>query len=625
MVNRRRLALVGPIIILSVLALWPQFSASATPASQSAFYADVEGTVTDQLTGFPVARASVAVADLGLSAVAGPDGRFALQNVPVPQTTLPITLTITAPGYGEWTIQNARLVAEDTLILTAALGDAPTVIVVPPPDPHRADWPSPDELVSALADQSNLPVPLTIRVRVTGWGHCDLSRPYTVEVLDFRDYVKHVLPNEWDPAWSRESLRAGAMAAKMYAWYQIARGGKWPDADVYDSTCDQVYRPNIAYARTNAAVDDTWGWRLMRGTQLTATYYRAYFSQCQEAGLAGDCMGQWDSKAMADAGSTWQQILKYFYANTTISPAPPQFVVPQPPAPPAPPNFALRFHGNGVNDIDRVKIQIDNPITSTEPLRPLDVGAADFTVEWWMKADASENAAGAVTCGSNINWIFGNILLDRDRYNQDRKFGVSIAGGRVVFGVTGAISESLTICGATTVADGGWHHVAAARRRSDGFLWLWVDGRLDASGDGPNGDVSYPDDGVPGNYCGGPCDNSDPYVVLGAEKHDAGPGYPSFSGWLDEMRWSSTLRYTATVSFIPATRFIPDASTVALFHFDDASAPGPCTGKVVDWSGAAGGPSSGTCNHGGSPAGPEWVLSDLPPGAYRVFFPLVFK
>ncbi len=621
MSHRFRQIVLPLFAALAFLALLPRPGVFATPAVQFAFYADLEGAVSDPLTGLPVVGASVSVIELGLSASTDASGHFRWRDVPLVQETLPVTITITAPGYGDWTIQNARLVAADTLILAVELSASPTVVVVPFPDPNRADWPSPDGSVGALADQSNLPVPSTIRVRVTGWPYCDTGRPYTVQTLDFRDYVKHVLPNEWGASWHRESLRAGAMAAKMYAWYQIARGGKWPDADVYDSTCDQVYNPNIAYASTNAAVDDTWGWRLMRGNQLVATYYRAYFSQCQDAGLAGDCMGQWDSKAMADAGSTWQQILLYFYASTAISAAPPLVVIPPPPVPPPPPNFALRFHGNGLNDIDRVKIQIDDPITSTEPLHPADVGATDFTLEWWMKALAAENAAGAAVCGANVNWIYGNTLLDRDRYNQGRKFGVSLAGGRMVFGVTGAISDSLTICGVTPVADGAWHHVAVARRRSDGFLWLWVDGRLDASGDGPDGDVSYPDDGVPGNYCGGPCDNSDPYIVLGAEKYDADPlYYRSFSGWLEEMRFSKVLRYDG--AFAPAARFNPDADTVALYHFDDALAPSPCTGQVVDSSVAAGGPSNGTCKYGGNPAGPEWVLSDL---AYRVFLPVVFR
>ena len=46
--------------------------------------------------------------------------------------------------------------------------------------------------------------------------------------------------------------------------------------------------------------------------------------------------------------------------------------------------YSLRFFGNGSNDIDRVKIPIDDPATAL-PGPPIDVGAADFTIEWWMK------------------------------------------------------------------------------------------------------------------------------------------------------------------------------------------------------------------------------------------------
>jgi hypothetical protein len=268
------------------------------------------------------------------------------------------------------------------------------------------------------------------------------------------------------------------------------------------------------------------------------------------------------------------------------------------PAAPAP-GASLRFHGNGVDDIDRVKIAIDDPQTAA-PGPPADVGATDVTIEFWMRAAASENTAAAVSCGPNIDWIYGNILLDRDRYNQDRKFGLSIAGGRVVFGVSGDGTGDRTICSTSGVLDDAWHHVAVARRRSDGWLWLFVDGVLEANADGPDGDVSYPDEGVPGNFCGGPCTNSDPFLVLGAEKHDAGPTFPSYSGWLDELRLSSVLRYASSFT-PPAQPFASDAGTVALYHFDEGSGD-----AIGDASGAAGGPSPGVRRFGGSPAGPEW-------------------
>jgi hypothetical protein len=150
------------------------------------------------------------------------------------------------------------------------------------------------------------------------------------------------------------------------------------------------------------------------------------------------------------------------------------------------------------------------------------------------------------------------------------------------------------------VLDGQWHHIALQRRRADGWMWLYVDGVLEAEVDGPDGDVSYPDDGVPGDYCGGPCDNSDPFIVIGAEKHDAGPAYPSFAGWFDELRLSTTLRYGS--NFTPPTApFSTDVDTAALYHFDEGSGT-----VAADSSGAAGGPSNGELRVGGTPTGPQW-------------------
>ena len=259
-------------------------------------------------------------------------------------------------------------------------------------------------------------------------------------------------------------------------------------------------------------------------------------------------------------------------------------------------DFSLRFHGNGVNDIDRVKIRVDDPATSL-PGPPADLGATDFTLEFWLKARAGENAAPPIACGFNINWIYGNIVFDRDRYNQDRKFGLSLGDGRLAFGVSGDGTGDRTVCGTSDLRNEQWHHVAVQRRRSDGRLWIYVDGVLEAQADGPDGDVSYPDDGVPGNFCGGPCLNSDPFLVIGAEKHDAGHLFPSFAGWIDEVRLSDVLRYGA--DFIPpAAPFVLDADTAALYHLDEGAG-----NTIGDQNG---GQSNGERRFGGSPAGPEW-------------------
>lgn len=252
---------------------------------------------------------------------------------------------------------------------------------------------------------------------------------------------------------------------------------------------------------------------------------------------------------------------------------------------------ALEFFGNGGDQIDRLIIPLD------DPARPVDVGAADFTIEWWMKADAAGNT-GTVTTAAD-GWQTGNVIFDRDVWGPGDfgDFGISLGDGRIAFGVNNG-STGVTIVGAANVADNQWHHVAVTRRFSDGMLSIYVDGKLDAQGLGPTGDISYRD----GRDASLP---NDPYLVIGAEKHDSGPTFPSYTGLIDELRVSDILRYER--NFLPLLDpFVTDARTVGLYHFDEGAGV-----DVRDVSLAAGGPSNGTLLVGGSPAGPLWT-TDTP-------------
>jgi hypothetical protein len=284
-------------------------------------------------------------------------------------------------------------------------------------------------------------------------------------------------------------------------------------------------------------------------------------------------------------------------------------------------NTSLRFLGSGAVDGDRLKIAVDDPL-NTYSGPPVDVGATDFTLEWWVKALPGDNAAAGVSCGANANWVYGNTILDRDRLNQDRDYGVSLAGGRIVVGISGPGTGNLTLCTTTRVDDGLWHHIAVVRNRwtgtttpvVDGEAWVFIDGRLEAHAVGPGGDLSYPDDGVPLNLCGPSgnqsCVGSDPYLVIGARKSDLNPAtYPPFRGWVDELRVSNILRYTADFAR-PTANFSVDANTIALLRFDENAGT-----SAYDTSGAPAGPSNGFLSLGGTPIGPEWS-SDVPfPGS----------
>jgi len=554
----------------------------------------IQGQVSDAGSGVAVADALIEIPALGLSTRSNSRGEFSWNGLSISGDFQAVTVQIQATGYGNWTLENVRILRAETLILEAELKDTPQTITVPPPSNERpmgfAAAAEMAPMLFAMGGAEDIPIPETIRVRVTGNPICNLSLNYTVEVIDFKEYVKHVLPNEWISSWPWESLRSGAMATKMYAWYWVAAGGKWSDADVYDSTCDQVYNPAVSYASTNQAVDDTWNWRLTRDDLLIQTQYRAYAYQCGSA----DCMGQWDSRDLALGGWTWDDILFYFYEGTALTQAW------NPPG-----GYSLRFDGIYNDTENRVLISVDDPDT-TDPGPPIDVGGEDFTIEFWIKASPGENNAPAASCGSNTAWQGGNLLFDRDRNGADRDFGLSLADGRVVFGVSGDGTGDLSICGASDLADNNWHHVAVQRRFSNGYLWLYIDGVLETEADGPDGDISYPDDAVPPDTCGpsgtSSCTPYDPILAIGAEKHRMNAAWPSFNGWLDEIRFSNVLRYSTTFS-PPADPFVTDTNTVGIYTLNEGY------GNLIhDTSGATGGPSDGTRVYGGAINGPEWSL-----------------
>lgn len=69
---------------------------------------------------------------------------------------------------------------------------------------------------------------------------------------------------------------------------------------------------------------------------------------------------------------------------------------------------------------------------------------------------------------------------------------------------------------------------------------------------------------------------ADPTRVFGAEKHDAGSAYPSFDGWLDDVRISTGVRYTAPFAR-PGAPLVIDATTADLYRFDEGLAPSSAT------------------------------------------------
>lgn len=215
---------------------------------------------------------------------------------------------------------------------------------------------------------------------------------------------------------------------------------------------------------------------------------------------------------------------------------------------------ALEFGGSGVATptLDRVAV----PLVAGNNL-----GGAAFTLEFFLKAAPGSNSLGPLCSSAADAWIEGHIVLDRDVYGPGDygDFGASLMQGRIAFGLAQG-SSGLTLCGSSDLRDGQWHHVALVRDTA-GMLRLFVDGTLEGSAMGPSGDVSY----RLGRVTPWPWD---PFLVIGAEKHDAGPSYPSFAGRLAALRLSSVARYGAPFT-PPSAPFAPDPATVGLYDFDE--------------------------------------------------------
>lgn len=139
-----------------------------------------------------------------------------------------------------------------------------------------------------------------------------------VVVVPFKLYVERVIASEWGHYLPYQLQRAGAVAAKQYAWYHILhyRGGHFNGRcfDVRDTTADQIYRVRPLALSTIMAVESTWTWRVVKsGKPFFMTGYRTG----RAVGCARDVNG-WklharSARRCANAGWSAKRILEVYY------------------------------------------------------------------------------------------------------------------------------------------------------------------------------------------------------------------------------------------------------------------------------------------------------------------------
>jgi len=157
-----------------------------------------------------------------------------------------------------------------------------------------------------------------------------------VEVRRFDSYLPHVVGAEMGRFWPVEALKAQAIAARSFAAYWIAHGGKHADrrADLCSEPCCQTYRRGTDYPRTIFATQATDGMVVYKFGRI---YQTQYVSRCGQPhcplckGYGGHNGRIWwgrlcqeGAKYMAEHGATARQILEKYYGSNIELRAPAQ-------------------------------------------------------------------------------------------------------------------------------------------------------------------------------------------------------------------------------------------------------------------------------------------------------------
>lgn len=151
----------------------------------------------------------------------------------------------------------------------------------------------------------------------------------SVEEVPFREYVGVVLAAEWPSHYPLETLKAGALAVKQYAWYFtiVYRGGEVEVEDggtecydIVDTTTDQVYYPEewSPSAAHRKAIDATWDMSVRKysfktqSSRLFLTGYRSGSSSTCGADANGWKLFQRSARRCGLDGLRVREILRTY-------------------------------------------------------------------------------------------------------------------------------------------------------------------------------------------------------------------------------------------------------------------------------------------------------------------------
>ncbi len=206
-------------------------------------------------------------------------------------------------------------------------------------------------LAACLNVPGVLPVPVARAATCTGWSstvippstiNVLLTGSGVVETVDFETYTKKVVAAEWPSTWPVETLKAGAVAVKQYAWYKAlhprsATGGCY---DVRDDSYDQYYSPSTPTTANHIlAVESTWDQSVLKDGAFILTSYGPGGDVPCGSDHTGWVLKQQSARRCGLNGMKWGDILLTYYS--------PGGSIQNSPTLPGPPTAVSAIPGNG--------------------------------------------------------------------------------------------------------------------------------------------------------------------------------------------------------------------------------------------------------------------------------------
>jgi hypothetical protein len=208
---------------------------------------------------------------------------------------------------------------------------------------------------------------------------------------------------------------------------------------------------------------------------------------------------------------------------------------------------------NGITDDCCMGLDFDgqSDFASIDHSDELNLASGSFTVEAWAYLDGYS--------ALNVSPIISKMSLDTEishgwsiwaaGYGTEAGYlpGTLVASIRLPDGQSHAVMDTNTVA-----PEESWFHVAATYDAISGNLALWLDGAFVASTpSSPPPSTSHVD------------------LLLGLYRplQDCGGSCRYWDGQIDEVRLSSEVRYKT--GFFPIPHFAADATTIALWHFNE--------------------------------------------------------